>query len=151
MGKDLEVLRGIEMRLFATAALAGSLLCSFFVTPGLAADLGYETDHYGGSSCHLMRRSPLVDLGDAQDIYEAVEQRFQHALDVSLEPGTLASSSARYDWAIEAKIACGKATGYLGGAGHRGYFHRNVLRRGEINEDMISKCDCYYGRMINYH
>ena len=132
-------------RFVATAVAAGCLLGLVGSTPSVAGDFGYST---GGGYCVDMRRSPILDLGDAGAMISEVSQRFDHALEVSLEPGTLASASPRYDWAIEAKNACGKALGYFNAHGLLG---RGWIRRGEVNEDAISKCDCYYSRMIAYN
>ena len=122
------------MKHFIVAVAAAFCLVGLWGdVPSFAADLGYGE---GPSRCFLMRRSPILDLATSDEMYSEVEQRYNHALDVSLEPGTVGSQSPRYDWAIEAKIACGKAIGYFRGR--------------EVNEDMISKCDCYYGRMTTY-
>lgn len=110
------------------------------VVAGLAASASFAADFggsgRGGDTCFLMRRSPILDLSDTDKMLGEVERRYEHALDVSVSKAALANQSPRFLWAIEAKAACGKAIGYFHGR--------------EINEDMVSKCDCYHGRMMRY-
>ncbi len=116
------------------AALAGIVLST-----GLAASAAQAADfggHSGGDTCFLMRRSPILDLREVDQMQTEVERRYEHALGVSESKAAIANQSPRFLWAIEAKAACGKAIGYFNGR--------------EINEDMISKCDCYHGRMLRY-
>ena len=100
-----------------------------------AADLG-GSGAYAGDTCFLMRRSPLLDLASADQMEGEVEKRYAHALEVSLADTTIANRSPRFAWSNEAKVACGKAIGYFRGR--------------EINEEMISKCDCFHGRMLSF-
>ena len=109
------------------------------VAPGrvMAADLaggGARAD--AGETCFLMRRSKILDLSTADQMATEVERRYTHALNVSLADTTIANRSPRFAWSNEAKVACGKAIGYFKGR--------------EINEDMVSKCDCYHGRMLSF-
>ena len=53
-----------------------------------------------------------------------------------MKDSTVYSRSPRFDWSTEAKAACGIAIGFFRGR--------------EVNEDAISKCDCYYGRMLRF-
>ena len=104
---------------------------------GMAADLaGGGARASAGEACFLMRRSKILDLSSADQMATEVERRFTHALEVSLADTTVANRSPRFAWSNEAKIACGKAIGYFKGR--------------EINEDMVSKCDCYHGRMLSF-
>lgn len=101
----------------------------------LAADFGGGAEH-PSQYCYTMRRSPILDLASADQMQSEVRKRYDHALDVSEQNTTIASASPRFPWSTEAKVACGKAIGYFSGR--------------EVNEDMISKCDCYYGRMLRF-
>ena len=103
----------------------------------MAADLaGGSARAEAGDACFLMRRSKILDLSTADQMATEVERRYTHALNVSLADTTIANRSPRFAWSNEAKIACGKAVGYFKGR--------------EINEDMVSKCDCYHGRMLSF-
>jgi hypothetical protein len=46
------------------------------------------------------------------------------------------SSRPVFVWASEAKVACGKAYGYL--------------RTNYKDEDTINKCECFHSRMVEY-
>lgn len=103
----------------------------------IAADLsGSGVRAATGEACFLMRRSKILDLASADQMATEVEKRYSHALEVSLADRTIANRSPRFAWSNEAKVACGKAIGYFKGR--------------EINEDMVSKCDCYHGRMLSF-
>lgn len=103
----------------------------------LAADLGgsmKDSGWHGTSACFLMRRSPILDMSSAADMQVEVEKRYEHSVEVANTESVIASRRPVFPWAVEAKVACGKAIGYFNGR--------------EINEPTISKCDCYYGRML---
>jgi hypothetical protein len=100
-----------------------------------AADLG-DGASGGGGLCLVMPRSPILDLASAGDMEREVDKRYSQALEVSRAETTVASRSPRFVWSNEAKAACGKAIGYFAGR--------------EINEEMVSKCDCYHGRMVSF-
>ena len=119
----------LTLTVFAIAAVASDR--------AMAADLaggGARAD--AGETCFLMRRSKILDLSTADQMATEVERRYMHALNVSLADTTIANRSPRFAWSNEAKVACGKAIGYFKGR--------------EINEDMVSKCDCYHGRMLSF-
>lgn len=102
----------------------------------VAADLGGVEGVEAADTCFLMRRSPILDLASADEMEAEVANRYETALRVATDGATINSRSPRYVWSTGAKTACGKAIGYFHGR--------------EINEDMISKCDCYHGRMLNF-
>ena len=102
-----------------------------------SADLGGSTKDggwYGSSACFVMRRSPILNMSSATDMRFAVEKRYEHSVEVANTETVIASVRPIFPWAVEAKVACGKAIGFLNGR--------------EINEETISQCDCYYGRML---
>ena len=76
-------------------------------------------------------------MSSAADMQVEVERRYEHSVEVANTETVIASVRPVFPWAVEAKAACGKAIGYFKGR--------------EINEVTISKCDCYYGRMIAHH
>lgn len=55
---------------------------------------------------------------DRRQLYGEIETRFQQAVALSADPAVVAADSARYIWAVEAKIQCGIALGYLK-SGHK--------------------------------
>jgi hypothetical protein len=116
---------------------AAMLLCLGAAGGGQAADLttGWQVRPSAGF-CVIMPRSPILDLPTVAEMEAQVDQRFTHSLKVSLEHSTIYNRSPLFPWAVEAKAACGKAIGYFRGR--------------EVNEEMISKCDCYYSRMVSY-
>ena len=119
----------------ALAVVAVSIVASD--NKSVAADLGSAgAQAHSGEYCFLMRRSAILDLASADQMAVEVEKRYHHALEVSVADSTIASRSPRFAWSNEAKVACGKAIGYFKGR--------------EINEDMVSKCDCYHGRMLSF-
>jgi hypothetical protein len=124
------------MKTRAVVALT-ALIVSFGASSNVstAADLG-GSGAYAGDTCFQMRRSPILDLASADQMEVEVEKRYSHALEVSLADTTIANRSPRFAWSNEAKVACGKAIGYFRGR--------------EINEEMISKCDCFHGRMLSF-
>jgi hypothetical protein len=125
----------MKMRvLLALAALATTVAAS--PDRVAAADLEGSGAYAGGGHCFLMRRSPILDLASVDQMEVEVGKRYEHALSVSLADSTIASRSPRFAWSNEAKVACGKAIGYFKGR--------------EVNEEMISKCDCFHGRMLSF-
>lgn len=110
-------------------AFAGVLAITTF--SAMAADVGV----YNPGSCGVLVRSPLLDQPLAQ-MKQAVDERYSRSVQVSEMTPTIYSTTPRFVWASEAKVACGMAIGFFGG--------------GEVNDEMVSKCDCFYGRMVAY-
>lgn len=86
-------------------------------------------------ACGIMPASPLLSLATPQ-MLEQVNVRFGRSIEIVNAPQTISSPSPRFVWATETKAACGIAIGYFGG--------------GEVNEEWVNKCDCFYGRMMAY-
>jgi hypothetical protein len=86
-------------------------------------------------ACGIMPASPLLSLA-APEMVEQVNVRFGRSVEIANAPPTIASTSPRFVWATETKAACGIAIGFFGS--------------GEINEEWVNKCDCFYGRMMAY-
>ncbi len=87
------------------------------------------------SSCLIVGRSPILDL-PASEISREVEFRYGRAVATANEPVAIQSSRPVFTWALETRVACGIAIGYLRGA--------------VIDDVSISKCDCFHDRMIGY-
>ncbi|MHB2169182.1 hypothetical protein [Alsobacter sp. R-9] len=110
-----------------SSVLALALLAT---APALAADVGEVR-----RACGIMPRSPLLSLSSG-DMQQQVNDRFSRSIQIANAPQTVTSTSPRFVWATETKAACGIAIGYFGG--------------GEVNEEWVNKCDCFYGRMMAY-
>ncbi|MCP8939311.1 hypothetical protein NK718_12360 [Alsobacter sp. SYSU M60028] len=108
-------------------AAGAALLTSASVN---AADMAYNPGY-----CGVMVRSPLLDQPIAT-MRQAVDERYERSVQVAEMTPTIYNTSPRFVWASEAKVACGMAIGFFGS--------------GEVNEEMVSKCDCFYGRMVAY-
>lgn len=116
------------------AGLVSTLLVTFMVSPSLAADLivGPETAPY----CVIAGNSPLFGISSNTELTQAVVARMDESIAVASSLRWINSSRPAFLWATEAKLACGKAYGYL----------KSNYRDGEN----ISKCDCFYDRMHYY-
>lgn len=122
------------------AIVAAGLVCGLLAVTASEAVANGQSRRYGERGwrghpyCFLMRRSPILDLASVGDMRAAVEQRYEHALKVSVSERVIFSRRPVFPWAVEAKAACGRAIGFFRGR--------------EVNAVMISKCDCYHGRML---
>lgn len=120
---------GVVARKLSGAFLAAGLLVW---SPGIhAADLPGR----GGpvNSCLIAERSPLLDL-PTSEIFREVDFRYGRAVATSKERVVIASARPVFPWALEARVACATAIGYLKGA--------------VVDDVSISKCDCFHDRMI---
>lgn len=97
-----------------------------------AADLSGAAAGY----CLRLVPSALLDNPDKGAIRQQIEEWYAQALDVSDSNATIFSRKPVFTWASEAKVACGKAIGYL--------------KTGEVEEETVSKCDCFHGRMVYF-
>jgi hypothetical protein len=102
-----------------------------------AADLPGRGDLLASpsTSCLVSGRSPLLDLPPAE-VARAVEFRYGRAVATSNEGSVIASARPVFPWAMEARMACGTAIGYLAG--------------GVVDDVSVSKCDCFHDRMIGH-
>jgi OmpA-OmpF porin, OOP family len=64
---------------------------------------------------------------------QEVEQRYQAALKLTLDPAVINNRGDVYTWASEAKVACGIAIGFL--------------KTGTVDADSVTKCDEFARRM----
>jgi len=96
--------------------------------PAFGADMGLRP-----AQCSGEMWSPILTLSSPDKIRAEVKRRYEEALSASESPHVIASRRQIYDWAIEAKISCAKAIGFL--------------KYNEVNQYQIGQCDCYYGRM----
>jgi hypothetical protein len=118
------------MRLCRLAAMVLGVCAA--ITPVMAADLeGY----YATSSCTFAEQSDLPLLSKAE-IEVEISNYYDEASAALKDPGVIGSRKPAFLWASETKFQCGKAIGYLAG--------------GTIDEESVSKCDCFHGRFVKY-
>lgn len=110
--------------LFAIATMA-------FVSSSRAADF----DTMGGY-CRLVGPSQLMTLDNNDVLRDEVVRLMAEAVNVADSEEWIYSSRPAFVWASEAKVACGKAYGYL---------QYNVR-----DEQYLNKCECFYNRMHEY-
>ena len=110
--------------------LAG--FCSIvFAGQALAADLGAALEY-----CAVAGTSNLLLTEDAVELRSEVVRLMDEAVAVADSDQWISSSRPAFIWASEAKVACGKAYGYL----------KSSYR----DEDYLNKCECFHSRMIEY-
>lgn len=97
--------------------------------PVSAADLG-------GGYCTVATDGRLWSLATNDELTSAVVALMDEAVAVSEDPRWANSSRPAFLWANEAKVACGKAYGYL--------------RTSHRDQDNINRCECFHARMISY-
>jgi hypothetical protein len=96
-----------------------------------AADLGE-----GYAQCTLATGSSLLAQQSNAALSDEVVRLMNEAVGVADDPKWVNSRQPAFTWASEAKVACGKAYGYLK-ASYR-------------DEDTINKCECFHARMLQY-
>jgi hypothetical protein len=96
-----------------------------------AADLGV-----GGGQCALATSSTLMSEPSDAVLTQNVVRLMNEAVGVADDARWINSRRPAFTWASEAKVACGKAYGYLK-ASYR-------------DEDTINKCECFHSRMVQY-
>ncbi len=109
------------------ALLLAGLLASTSVTN--AADLT-------GPSCRLVGPSQLLSIESNVKLTDTVVQMMTEAVNVAESPKWVDNQRPAYIWASEAKVACGKAYGYL--------------RTNHRDEQYLNKCECFHQRMTQY-
>lgn len=109
------------------ALLLAGLLATTTVTN--AADLT-------GPSCRLAGPSQLLSIKNNGELKDAVVQLMTEAVNVAASPKWIDNQRPAFVWASEAKVACGKAYGYL--------------RTNHRDEQYLNKCECFHQRMTQY-
>ncbi|WP_305988304.1 hypothetical protein [Roseibium sp. MMSF_3544] len=96
---------------------------------GHAADLG-------GGYCQLVQPSQLMTIESNSQLSDEVVRLMTEAVNVADDDRWIDSTSPAFTWASEAKVACGKAYGYL--------------RTNTRDAENINKCECFHQRMVSY-
>jgi hypothetical protein len=121
------VSRSIVRTAFAGLCVAG------FVGQGIAADLSTVPD---ADYCAVAGTSNLILTENVAELKSEVVRLMDESVAVANSSEWINSSRPVFVWASEAKVACGKAYGYL--------------RTNYKDEDTINKCECFYSRMVEY-
>jgi hypothetical protein len=119
------------MRNFITAVFAVSLLA--MAGAASAADM-LESQAPAGQ-CVAGQPVVLTSTSDGALRVE-VTRLMDEAVSVADSPEWLSSPRPVFLWASEAKVACGKAYGYL--------------RSGYQDPEYLYKCECFHARMVDY-
>ena len=115
-----------------SAAVVAAFMLGVVTAPGaLAADF-----IPANSICIPIQPAKLLQVEDNIALKEAVVEIMNEAVATSEDPTVVSSRRPAYVWASEAKVACGKAYGYLQ-ADYR-------------DEQYLNKCECFFRRMQHY-
>lgn len=96
-----------------------------------AADLYVDTSY-----CALVKTSELISIPEDSKLENEVVRLMDESVAVAESSEWINSSRPAFVWASEAKVACGKAYGYL----------QSSYR----DEEYINKCECFHDRMVQY-
>ncbi|TGQ63842.1 MAG: hypothetical protein E5V49_13930 [Mesorhizobium sp.] len=99
----------------------------------------YAADIIGGAPvdyCRVAGNSDLVRTENIVDLKNQVVKLMDESVAVANSPEWINSSRPVFVWASEAKVACGKAYGYL--------------KTNYRDEDYLDKCECFHARMVEY-
>ncbi|WP_018425582.1 hypothetical protein [Hoeflea sp. 108] len=114
------------------SAIVG-LCMAAFAGQAVAADLvGVPTADY----CRVAGTSNLALNENVGELRTEVVRLMDEAVDAANSSQWIDSKRPVFLWASEAKVACGKAYGYL----------KNNYR----DEDYLNKCECFHSRMVEY-
>jgi hypothetical protein len=97
------------------------------------ADLAYEV---AVKYCRVAGTSNLVLTDSDTALKDEVVRLMDEAVAVANSNKWINSSRPAFVWASEAKVACGKAYGYL--------------KTSYRDEEYINKCECFHSRMVEY-
>lgn len=112
------------------ALMLGAALLSG-LTPALAADPSGDAGF-----CVLADGSNLITIESNADLQTQVVSMMDEAVAAANDPRWVDSGRPVFVWASEAKVACGKAYGYL--------------KTNYRDEDYLNKCECFHNRMLEY-
>lgn len=86
-----------------------------------------------GAVCANPKVPSVMSLPTIQEMANEITARYVSAAQTSEMESVQASRTTRYQWALQARAACGIALGYLS--------------TNEVNPDRLWNCECYYERM----
>jgi hypothetical protein len=116
------------MRLIATL-----IVTAIFAGQAHSADMvGELTTNY----CAVASTSNLLMTEDDAQLKTEIVRLMDEAVLVAKSEEAINLSKPVFVWASEAKVACGKAYGYL--------------QSNYREEDYINKCECFHERLVEY-
>ncbi|MES0885309.1 hypothetical protein [Roseibium sp. SCP14] len=89
-----------------------------------------------GGYCQLVQPSQLLTIESNKQLSDEVVRLMTEAVNVADDDKWIDNTSPAFTWASEAKVACGKAYGYL--------------RTNTRDEENLNKCECFHQRMVSY-
>ncbi|WP_048649324.1 hypothetical protein [Nitratireductor soli] len=111
--------------------LGFALIAATALTGGVqSADLSV------GGYCPVAGNAKLLSIDNNAALSTEVVRLMDEAVAVADSSQWINSGRPAFVWASEAKVACGKAYGYL----------RSEYR----DEDYLNKCECFHARMVQY-
>lgn len=114
-------------------SLLAGLCAAAFAGQAIAADLSTVPD---ADYCAVAGTSNLVLTENLAELKSEVVRLMDESVAVANSSEWINSSRPVFVWASEAKVACGKAYGYL--------------KTSYKDEDTINKCECFHSRMVEY-
>ena len=112
-----------------------SAVIALSATASHAADLAYDYAPVT-RQCETLDASRLPGESDISVLRQEVVSRMEQAITVADDPRWISSVRPVFVWASEAKVACGKAYGYL--------------QYGWRDQDYLAKCDCFHAKMLRF-
>ena len=85
-----------------------------------------------GGQCIPLRPAKILQIEGNVTLTDEVVRMMNEAVAVAEDPRWIAYTRPTFVWASEAKVACGKAFGYL--------------RSNYRDEQQLNKCECFYER-----
>ncbi|MBL4758038.1 MAG: hypothetical protein JKY32_10545 [Rhizobiales bacterium] len=95
-----------------------------------------DYDRAGIEYCVLAGPSSLLSIENESQLTDEVVRLMTEAVNVADSDRWINSSRPAFVWASEAKVACGKAYGYL--------------RASVRDEEYLNKCECFHQRMVQF-
>ncbi|MCR4268054.1 hypothetical protein [Nitratireductor sp. ZSWI3] len=89
-----------------------------------------------GGYCPVAGNAKLLSIDSNATLTGEVVRLMDEAVAVADSSQWIHSGRPAFVWASEAKVACGKAYGYL----------KSDYR----DEDYLNKCECFHARMVEY-
>ena len=104
----------------------------------LASSASIAADYTkSGAQCIPLQPAEILQIESNAVLTDAVVQMMNEAVAVAEDPQWIEYSRPTFVWASEAKVACGKAFGYL-----QSNYYRDT--------QYLNKCECFYKRMQSY-
>ncbi|WP_394885869.1 hypothetical protein ACG873_01930 (plasmid) [Mesorhizobium sp. AaZ16] len=121
------------MKFLKRASFCGTALLLLAINTTSAADLlALPSVDY----CRVAGTSNLLLTENQSELTTEVVRLMDEAVAVADSSEWINSARPAFVWASEAKVACGKAYGYL--------------KTSYRDEEYLNKCECFHSRMVEY-